>query len=164
MVGASTPYPGGQTGRMGVPSWSPEASEAEYEGVAVPLSEHEQRMLDQLERQLRTEDPRLATQMADTRRDPVPVKRVVLGAVLAVVGLLVILLGVANQLIPVGVLGALVVGAGIFLVTSRPRGRGDAASPSGSRPAPAGASRDRRGGAFMGRLERRWDERRERGD
>ena len=130
----------------------------------MPLSEHEQRMLDQLERQLRTEDPRLATQMADTRQDPVPVKRVVLGAVLAVVGLLVIVLGVANHLILVGVLGALIVGGGIFLLTSRPRRGPDAAGPARPASPAAAASGGRRGGEFMGRLERRWDERRERGD
>lgn len=135
----------------------------------MPLSEHEQRMLDQLEHQLRTEDPRLATQMADTRRDPVPVKRVVLGAVLAVVGLLVIVLGVANQLVPVGVLGALVVGAGIFLVTTRPRGGhtagADRPGPGrGGRPGGGRPEGGRPGGDFMGRLERRWDARREQGD
>ena len=78
----------------------------------MPLSEHEQRMLDQLEQQLRTEDPRLATQMADTGRHRLPVGRVVAGAVLAVVGLLVVVLGVANHAILLGVLGVVVIGAG----------------------------------------------------
>lgn len=129
----------------------------------MPLSEHEQRMLDQLEAQLRTDDPRLATQMAEARRDPLPVKRIVIGAVLAVVGLIVIVLGVANQLILVGVLGVGVVGAGIFLLTTRPRGSAAAAAPSGgaSSPAPRGP---RGRGDFMGRLERRWDERRQQGE
>ncbi|MEV8231381.1 MULTISPECIES: DUF3040 domain-containing protein [Micrococcus] len=125
----------------------------------MPLSEHEQRMLDQLEQQLRTEDPRLATQMADTGRHRLPVGRVVAGAVLAVVGLLVVVLGVANHAILLGVLGVVVIGAGIFLLTTRPR-----AVASGPVARRSGAPRRQGGGDFMGRLERRWDERRARGD
>ena len=140
----------------------PEVSEAAFEGVAMPLSEHEQRMLDQLEQQLRTEDPRLATQMADTGRHRLPVGRVVAGAVLAVVGLLVVVLGVANHAILLGVLGVVVIGAGIFLLTTRPRAVASGAS--GPEARRSGAPRRQGGGDFMGRLERRWDERRAGGD
>jgi len=128
----------------------------------MPLSEHEQRMLDQLEQQLRTEDPRLATQMADTGRHRLPVGRVVAGAVLAVVGLLVVVLGVANHAILLGVLGVVVIGAGIFLLTTRPRAAASGASGPAARR--SGAQRRQGSGDFMGRLERRWDERRARGD
>ena len=85
----------------------------------MPLSEHEQRMLDQLERQLNDEDPRLATQLAETSRPALPVRRIVLGAVLGVVGLLVILAGVSTHLLLVGVLGTLLLGAGILVLTAR---------------------------------------------
>jgi len=128
----------------------------------MPLSEHEQRMLEQLEQQLRTEDPRLATQMADTRRHRLPVGRVVAGAVLGVVGLLVVVLGVANHAILLGVLGVGVIGAGVFLLTTRPRVTDSGAGGRAARP--SGAPRRQGGGDFMGRLERRWDERRARGD
>lgn len=128
----------------------------------MPLSEHEQRMLDQLEQQLRTEDPRLATQMADTGPHRLPVGRVVAGAVLAVVGLLVVVLGVANHAILLGVLGVVVIGVGIFLLTTRPRAVASGASSPVARR--SGAPRRQGGGDLMGRLERRWDERRARGD
>ena len=125
----------------------------------MPLSEHEQRMLDQLERQLNDEDPRLATQLAETSRPALPVRRIVLGAVLGVVGLLVILAGVSTHLLLVGVLGTLLLGAGILVLTAR--GPAQAARPGRSgrsgRPTP-----DAGRGEFMSRLEQRWDERRRR--
>ncbi|WP_259399895.1 DUF3040 domain-containing protein [Micrococcus aloeverae] len=119
-------------------------------------------MLDQLEQQLRTEDPRLATQMADTGRHRLPVGRVVAGAILGVVGLLVVVLGVAHHAILLGVLGVVVIGAGIFLLTTRPRAAASGASGPAARR--SGAPRRQGSGDFMGRLERRWDERRARGD
>ncbi|MEO4039565.1 DUF3040 domain-containing protein [uncultured Micrococcus sp.] len=122
----------------------------------MPLSEHEQRMLDQLERQLNDEDPRLATQLAETSRPALPVRRIVLGAVLGVVGLLVILAGVSTHLLLVGVLGTLLLGAGILVLTARRPAQAARPGRSG-RPTP-----DAGRGEFMSRLEQRWDERRRR--
>lgn len=127
----------------------------------MPLSEREQQMLEQLERQLHQEDPRLATQLAESPRTAVPVRRIVLGAVLGVAGLAVILWGVSAQLVLVGVLGALLLGAGILVLTGRGK-PSDADRPAGSaRRSSGGAPAARAGqGTFMDRLEQRWDERR----
>lgn len=124
----------------------------------MPLSDHEQRVLEQLERQLNADDPRLATRLADSGRPAVSVRRVVLGAVLAVVGLAVVLAGVSTQLVLVGVLGTALLGAGILVATMPHRGDADAARPAA--PSAGRADRSRtRGSSLMARLERDWDDR-----
>ena len=123
----------------------------------MPLSDHERRVLEQLERQLNDDDPRLATRLADSGRPAVPVRRIVLGAVLAVIGLAVVVTGVSTQLVLVGVLGTALLGAGILVATLPHRGEGPAPRPavsSGLR-----AQRSRSQGSLMARLERDWDDR-----
>lgn len=123
----------------------------------MPLSDHEQRVLEQLERQLNDDDPRLATRLADTGGSAIPVRRVVLGAVLAVAGLAVVLTGVSTQLVLVGVLGTALLGAGILVATLPHRGEGPGTRPATSSGPRAQRSRSR--GSMMARLERDWDER-----
>lgn len=123
----------------------------------MPLSEREQRMLEELEAQLRAEDPRLATHLRDTRPAGVSVRRIVLGVALAVAGLAVVLWGVAVKLVAVGVGGAVLIGAGLYIVTTRDR---TAASRDAGADGRSAAGGTRREGAFMARLERQWDERR----
>ncbi|MDY6055572.1 DUF3040 domain-containing protein [Micrococcus sp.] len=120
----------------------------------MPLSEREQKMLDDLERQLHAEDPRLATQMRSQTPGRVPVGRIVLGVALALAGLAVVLVGVSTHLLIVGVLGVLVLGAGVFVLTSGARTPQAPAAAGSAAPRP-GCSGD----SFMARLERDWDER-----
>lgn len=130
----------------------------------MPLSEREQRLLEELESQLRTEDPRLDTHLRDSRPGGVSVRRIVLGVAIAVAGLAVVLLGVSLQNILVGVLGVALMGGGVYVLTTR--GRGDAAATKGSGAGDAGQGPQggrKKEGAFMSRLERQWDERREQG-
>ena len=128
----------------------------------MPLSEREQRMLDELEAQLRTEDPRLDTHLRDSRPGGVSVRRVVLGVAIAVAGLAVVLLGVSLQNVIVGVVGVAVMGAGVYVLTSR--GTGDSSgvgrADAGARAAAGGKKKE---SAFMSRLEQQWDERRGQG-
>jgi Protein of unknown function (DUF3040) len=151
--------------------------------VTVPLSEHEQRLLEQMERALYAEDPKFATSM----RNPNPLsgdkRRIALGVVAFLAGLGLLIAGVATKLVPVGVLGFLAMLAGIwFVVTStRPSGTAAAAQATGG-PAQAGPTRSttrstRVGGvspprarrarsseSFTEKMERRWRRRRETGD
>ncbi|OFR90152.1 hypothetical protein HMPREF2863_07640 [Micrococcus sp. HMSC067E09] len=128
----------------------------------MPLSEREQRMLDELEAQLRTEDPRLDTHLRDSRPGGVSVRRVVLGVAIAVAGLAVVLLGVSLQNVIVGVVGVAVMGAGVYVLTSR--GSGDSSeagrADAGARAAAGGKKKE---SDFMSRLEQQWDERRGQG-
>jgi hypothetical protein len=132
----------------------------------MPLSEYEQRVLEQMERALTSDDPRLANTLQSSGRRPV-VRYVVAGVGL-VVGLLVLVLGAAQSNALLGVIGFVVMFAGVgwaFAFAPRakkgPQGTVRTDGSIGPRPAGKGA-RDRKEG-FMARLEERWDRRRDQG-
>ena len=114
----------------------------------MPLSEHEQRILDEIEKNLHDEDPRLARQVRRSSSTQFEVSRAKLGAATFVCGFLVLIAFFVTQIILVGVLafGAMV--AGIVLVASSSRGI-VSASKSGRRDAS-----DRIKGAVKGLEER----------
>ncbi|MGJ9405613.1 DUF3040 domain-containing protein [Nesterenkonia aurantiaca] len=135
----------------------------------MPLSEREQRMLKQLEEQLQSEDPSFASSMQDSPSGTLNVRNIVLGALVAVLGIVVLLLSIYNQWIPVGVIGFLIMGAGVYYATTggtsgNSRGNGSGGNggngggggggggPRSSTPSPSGN--------FMTGLEQRWEERR----
>lgn len=123
----------------------------------MPLSDHEQRLLDQIERALYAEDPKFATAVRATDLRTHYRRRIVRGAVLFVVGLGVLLAGVATTVIAVGVAGFLVMFGAAFLVATSWKRLG------GARPgqaAPTRAPQERRA-RVMERLEERWRRRRE---
>ncbi|MCC3290707.1 DUF3040 domain-containing protein [Arthrobacter sp. zg-Y1110] len=117
------------------------------------LSEHEQRLLDQLEQQLHAEDPKFANSMATSAGRGISTRRIVLGALLAVVGLGVLLLGITEAGILVGVLGFLIMGAGVYYATTRGRKNPPAAT-DGRKERESSTQR-----GFMNNLESKWDER-----
>jgi cytochrome c biogenesis protein ResB len=118
----------------------------------VPLSEHEQQLLAQLEKQLHADDPRFVTNMGSRAVRGASTRNIVLGIVIAVVGLLVLLGGVVIDSILVGVLGFVVMGAGVYVATLR-----------SGKPRPAGepgkGGPPRRSSPFLQNLEERWDQR-----
>ena len=81
----------------------------------MPLSEHEQRMLEQMERALYAEDPRFAA----TIRDTTPVSRARrgagLGVLVAAVGILAMIGGLVANLPVVSVLGFVGLLAGTYM-------------------------------------------------
>ncbi|RLY91171.1 DUF3040 domain-containing protein [Kocuria tytonicola] len=125
----------------------------------MPLSEHEQQLLAQLEKQLHEEDPRFASSMhTETVRGRGSMRNLVLGVVIAVVGLGVLLAGVATQLIVVGVLGFVVMAGGTFVATLR------SGTTAQARPAADGAttratSGPRKSSTFLQGLEEKWERR-----
>ncbi|OMH33213.1 DUF3040 domain-containing protein [Tersicoccus sp. Bi-70] len=121
----------------------------------MPLSEHEQRLLEQLEQQLHNEDPKLASTLGSGTTRSLAARHIVLGSLVAVVGILVLLFGISSQIIVLGVLGFLIMGAGIYWASSRRR----RPQPDGGARGGNGATRAHRS-AFMTSLEERWDERR----
>ena len=122
----------------------------------MPLSEHEQRLLDQLEQQLHAEDPKFANALSSSPTRAISTRNVVIGVVVMIAGLLVLLGGVATQLLIVGIAGFLVMGAGVYVAVSKPKFSADASAPgrAGSKPAAKQKS------GFMSTLEEKWDERR----
>ncbi|MBD7920105.1 DUF3040 domain-containing protein [Cellulomonas sp. Sa3CUA2] len=127
----------------------------------MPLSEYEQRVLEQMERQLTSDDPRLANTL--TRRGGHrPVTRYVVAGVGAAVGLLLLVVGAATSQPWVGAIGFVVMFAAVAFAFAAPRaeraGPQGTVAPDGSvRRAPA-ASKKR---GFMARFEERWDRRRD---
>lgn len=145
----------------------------------MPLSEHEQKLLEQMERALYAEDPRFASQMKGSAHSPNR-RRIIAGAVVAVVGLALVVAGVATEIIPLGVLGFVAMVGGVAWAATPARKGGDlkvvkgegqqraattAGRPKGRRggkPGPKSPGKSS-GGSFTQRMEDRWDKRRQDG-
>jgi hypothetical protein len=146
--------------------------------VVVPLSEHEQRLLEQMEQQLSVEDPKFASAMRGSVARAKARRRIILGALGVLVGLGLVLLGVAQGIVLVGIAGfaLMVAGAWLAITPERHKGPVGAVAADGTtqpRPARGAAGRgpkgargrkNRRsggsGGGFMHRIEQRWERRR----
>jgi hypothetical protein len=128
--------------------------------VDVPLSDNEQHLLEQMERALYAEDPKFASTMRGASRRNGAGRRLVIGVGGVVVGLVLLVLGVAKEIVPLGVAGFVVMLAGTaYAVSSRRRGPTGIVTASGT-VRQAGSPRRRRA-SFMQRLEERWDRRRD---
>ena len=137
----------------------------------MPLSEHEQRMLEQIEKALYAEDPKFAHSVR--ARDPRVHyrRRVILAVIGFLLGVGLLVAGIIIKYIPLGVAGFLVMlTCAMWALTSWRHMTG--LGPRGA-PAPArrrrsrgrGRDRDRdrpdTGQGFMERLEERWRRRQE---
>ena len=135
----------------------------------MPLSEHEQRLLEQIERALYAEDPKFASSVRATDLKRHYKRRIVKGAALVRLGLCVRLGGTVAQLLAGGGLGFLLMLAGALVAVAgwkRLTGAADTATigPRSlrSRGRSAGRPAQPKLGA-MERLEERWRRRREEG-
>lgn len=125
----------------------------------MPLSDNEQRLLEQMERALYAEDPKFASTMRGGVRRPGVMRRLLLGGAGIVVGLIVLVLGVAQKQVLLGVLGFVCMLAGTaYAVSSQRRGPLGVVGASGT-VRPAAGARRRPRASFMQRLEERWDRR-----
>lgn len=122
----------------------------------MPLSEHEQRLLDQLEQQLHAEDPKFANALSSDSTRSLSMRNVVIGVLVVIVGLLVVLGGVASHLVIVGILGFLVMGGGVYLALSKAKFAPDQQGASNT----GGKSGAKQKSGFMNGLEEKWEERR----
>lgn len=128
----------------------------------MPLSEHEQRMLDQIESALYAEDPKFASSVRGGNLRTPSTRRRLQGAGLFVLGLAMLVAGVAVKATMIGgfpvlsVLGFVVMFVGVvFAVTGPPvsGGRGPGGAPGVSRPQRRGKGS---GGSFTNRMENRF--------
>lgn len=122
----------------------------------MPLSEYEQRVLNELERDLGT-DPKLKSAMRRGHRSGA---RIVAAGIGVMVGLGIVLMGVMTQVWPTGILGfALMVASALWAISD---------GSSGKEEAPAGKGGKKKGPqpkkGFISRLEERFEKRREQGD
>ncbi len=155
----------------------------------MPLSDHEQRLLEQMERALAAEDPKLASALRGVDLRTRQRRRAVIGAAVFVVGMVLMLggaimmttgQGVRGGFVAVSVLGFLVMLVSAYYVATslrhmpaagetakvvplRGRGqqrpRGGQAKPGGGQAKPRGR-RPKPSGTFMQRMEERWRRRR----
>ncbi len=134
----------------------------------MPLSEHEQRLLEQMERALYAEDPKFASSLRG--KDPRSNfrRRVLLAAVGFIVGVVLLMTGLVAKQIVVSVLGfVFMLASAFFALTSYRRvvtsGRLGVVEGTAVRQPQASPrktkTRDHRG--FMEKMEERWNRRRD---
>lgn len=114
----------------------------------MPLSENEQRLLEQMEKALAAEDPKFASALQG-RPSLVGNRFAGLAIGFMLLGVIAIVAGVAIPLMPVGLLGFVGLLAGVLLLTSPKSAGGKRALPN--KPV---TKVD-----FMKRFEQRWDDR-----
>ncbi|MCK1796351.1 DUF3040 domain-containing protein [Streptomyces sp. XM4193] len=135
----------------------------------MPLSEHEQRMLEQMERALYAEDPKFATALEGSELRAPTRKRVYQAVAGFLVGIALLMSGMVAQIIWVSVLGFLVMlGCTVLAVTGWRKGpkTDDAKAEGGGEAGPArgGASSRRQPKqrkSMMNKIEQRWQRRRD---
>jgi protein-S-isoprenylcysteine O-methyltransferase Ste14 len=129
----------------------------------MPLSEHEQRLLDQIERALYAEDPKFASNVRGARMRSLSHRRRIQGIVLFVLGLLLLVAGVVVPFRPVGipvisVLGFLVMFAGAVVAIFSRRTAGDSRRAGSSDQSAAGQGRSTLAQRMEQRFRRRFEE------
>ncbi|MCG8917269.1 DUF3040 domain-containing protein [Actinokineospora sp. PR83] len=128
----------------------------------MPLSEHEQRLLDQIERALYAEDPKFASTVRGARLRKPSRRRRLLGIALFIVGVALLVLGVPFN--PAGfpavsLLGFLVMFAGVLLTLTAMRRGSDPAEPGQEPPGGGGPAPARDRSSFSQRMEERFKRR-----
>ncbi|MBE1502601.1 MULTISPECIES: DUF3040 domain-containing protein [Amycolatopsis] len=130
----------------------------------MPLSEHEQRLLDQIERELYAEDPKFASTVRGTRLRRPARRRRIQGIALFVVGVALLVLGVVVPQfrvadIPlISVLGFLVMFFGVMLAVTSIRHAADGDGKGGGSGSRGGKQPGRRS-SFTQRMEERFRQR-----
>ncbi|MEK6345754.1 MULTISPECIES: DUF3040 domain-containing protein [Curtobacterium] len=129
----------------------------------MPLSEQEQRLLEEMERSLYQNDSDFVARV--TRRQGRPTyTSIALGVLGALAGVAVVIVGLVLRQPLVGILGFVIMLAGV-LFALRPGMRVPKSKP-GRTPKSGGSSGSKSsssGGSFMDRMNERWDKRNEQG-
>ena len=129
----------------------------------MPLSEHEQRLLDQIERALYAEDPKFASTVRGARLRRPSRRRRLQGIALFVLGVALLVLGVVLPLKPGGIpvvslLGFLVMFFGALLTLTAIR-RGDSGEEPAEDSSGSGGGAKVRKSSFSQRMEERFRKR-----
>lgn len=131
----------------------------------MPLSEHEQRLLEQIEQALYAEDPKFASAVRSTDLRSHYRRRLFRGTVLFVVGVGLLVAGLVLRTRPLELAGVLVMAGALLLVLAfgsqmlrRPGRRVGPARTPGAARKPARRAGDPHG-SLIARLEQRWQRR-----
>lgn len=118
----------------------------------MPLSEQEQRLLEEMERSLYQHDADFVATVSNRSSRP-NFRMIVIGLLTGIAGIAGIVTGVATRLPIIGVVGFVVMFVGALVALTRSPGLG---------PDPDGHDHnDRNHGGFMHRMNERWDKRQE---
>lgn len=118
----------------------------------MPLSEQEQRLLEEMERSLYHNDADFVATVSNRSSRP-NYRMIVIGIVIGVLGIGGIVTGVATRLPIVGVIGFVVMFVGVLLALTRSKGLGPVTE--------EGRQAGRSHAGFMDRMNERWDKRQE---
>ena len=112
----------------------------------MPLSDHEKRMLQEMEAALMTEDPRLVSALSAVPVSPAR-NRILISAGIVLLGLATLFGGLVSKVTPIGVLGFLIALSGVISAISSfaPKARGPKKARSRSN--------------ISARMEKRWENR-----
>lgn len=127
----------------------------------MPLSEHEQRMLEQMERALYAEDPKFATTLEGSGLRTYTRRRVYQAVAGFLVGIALLMVGVIVPQIWISVVGFLIMlGCAVLAVTGWRKAPkpGEAQRAGGAGP---GRRQGRQRRSMMDRIEERWQRRRD---
>ena len=126
----------------------------------MPLSEQEQRLLDEMERHLMNKDADVVSAPRDGQT--LSYRNIVYGTVLVLVGLGGLIVGVSSGLIVVGVIAFIAMVVGVVLAAT-PSRRGNAATLDGALAEHATSTGAKKPtgstSSFMDRINDRWDRR-----
>lgn len=120
----------------------------------MPLSEQEQRLLDEMERHLYKNDADFVSTSGDRRGRP-SYRFIALGSLITLVGIAALVTAVVIQQPIVGVVGFVVMLGGVLFAMTPSKTTGEQVG--SSRPSRKGAKADR--GGFMDRMNDRWERR-----
>ncbi|WP_437584794.1 DUF3040 domain-containing protein [Paramicrobacterium sp. CJ85] len=123
----------------------------------MPLSEQEQRLLDEMERHLYRNDADFVSTTGDRRGRP-SYRGIAIGSLIALVGIAALVAGVITQLPIIGIIGFVVMLGGVLFAMAPSKNADDAVSSSPSSPPRANGQARQRAG-FMDRMNERWDRR-----
>jgi hypothetical protein len=125
----------------------------------VPLSEHEQRLLEQIEQALYAEDPKFASAVRSARARSRTRRWIALSVLGVLAGLATVLIGLVFKIVVLGVIGFVLIvaacGYAAAMIRTRPTG---GAAPASGRPAGGGKRNSGLRSRMEDRLRRRFDE------
>ncbi|MDH6216403.1 DUF3040 domain-containing protein [Streptomyces pseudovenezuelae] len=125
----------------------------------MPLSEHEQRMLEQMERALYAEDPKFATALEGSGLRTYTRRRVYQAVAGFLVGIALLMAGMVAKQVWLSVVGFLVMlGCAVLAVTGWRKAPKPGEQPAG---APQARRQGRQKRSMMNRIEQRWQRRRD---
>ena len=124
----------------------------------MPLSEQEQRLLEEMERSLYHNDADFVASVGVSRLRP-NYRSIAIGVLLAVLGIVALIAGVALQLLWLGIVGFAVMFTGVLLALSPGASIKGLKGSSSADPSARRSGQGRTDQGFMDRLNERWDRR-----